>query len=1260
MNLSGISIRRPVAVSMVLIGILLLGFVSLQKIPLNLLPDITYPRITIRTEYPHAAPREVEERVTKPIESYVGIINNVVKVSSVSRPGWSEVYVEFIWGSDVDVISMDIREKLQLLDNLLPEEVEKPILLRYDPNQDPIVTLAVSGEMADLSELRRWVEMNVELELERLDGIAAVKIEGGYEDEIIVEIDEEKLTSYGLRISTVSDRLSRANVNVASGSLKHGGAKLAVRTINRFESVEDIKKVVIAEKGRQKAIGEPSAPSVSMGGMSMSGMGMGMGGGMPAGLAGLLGGMETTASQDPSTGEEKYRSLLRVEDVARVYKRHKERTEIARLNGQECIKVSVYKEGDANIVTVANEVEDALKSIRLEHRAEPRSLEWREKLKSPRRYFKKFVNTVSHVLLNYRPFKIEKEPIEIKHGINIEIISDQSVFIVQSIFSVAQTAIWGALLAVFILYVFLRNISSTFIVGMAIPVSIITTFNLMYFADISFNVMSLGGLALGVGLMVDNSIVVLENILRRRTFEPDLARSAGNGTSEVSSAITASTLTNIMVFFPILYLEGMFRQIFGDLAYTVAFSLVCSEAVALSIVPMLSVVMGNRVRLPQEMLQESGPTSEGGGGRQGGDNGPGGDAGAKKKDRGRSSVRFKNFRELRESNLRERGGTPGCLHLVVTGVSYFFFLLLVVPGAIIARKLGQGASSAIGAVAKYPLWLFDLGFNRLKSWYPGALRNLLAYPFLVMLVALFLAGTAAYGIYRLGWELLPAVDQGEFRIRVELPTGTPIQETNERIADLEEKINSISHADKITSLFATVGTGLADGEGAAKKAENLGELHVNLLDRDRRDVVDETIITEAMQSVEKSVGVEARSSKPQILSYKTPVEIELEGNDLEGLSRAAETVMKRIRRVPGLLEIESSMAGKNPEVNITIDRGKAAALGLSVSEITEVVRRKVKGEDATTFDLPEEQIDIVVALEEEDRDSPERLQRLIIPSASGDIRLGQVASIKRARGPANINRSENSRVALVQANIHGRPLGDVVADIKNALSEKEMVRALPPEIKWNITGQNEEMERSKPSLYLAIFLAIVLVYIVLAAQFESLLHPFLIMFCVPFSLVGLAVILLLTGQTINIFSLIGMLMMIGIAVNDAIVFVTTINNRRDEGMERSEAIVEAGKTRLRPISITTLTTALGMVPLALALGPGAEFRAPMALTVIGGLTSSTLFTIFVIPCLYLILDRILPRSYQHRRRIVEECEQAEQMSRQEEGEGKPRGEDDRF
>jgi len=1246
MNLSEISIRRPVAISMVVVGILLLGFVSLEKIPLNLLPDITYPKITIRTEYPHAAPREVEERVTKFVESSVGIINNVVKVSSVSRPGWSDVYVEFKWGSDIDVISMDIREKLQLLENFLPEEVERPILLRYDPNQDPILTLAVNGDMG-LSELRRWVEMNVELELERIDGVAAVKVEGGYEDEIVVDLDEERLASYGITTATVVERLKRENLNIASGSIEEGGSKIAVRTLNRFENLDDIKNVIVADKSQSgagaiaSAVSTPSAPSGGGGMTGMSGMGGGLGGlgGLLAGLSGL-----SAASSTSSTSPAARQAVIRLKDVAQVDFRHKERTEIARLEGRECIKVSIFKEGDANIVTVARAVHQAVDSIKEEHRAEPRSEEWTRKLRSPGRKLRIVGNAVSNVLLNYRPFTIEEEPIGMEHGVNIKVISDQSVFITQAIYSVAQSAVWGSMIAVFVLYVFLRNVSSTLIVGLAIPISIITTFNLMFFKNITFNIMSLGGLALGVGILVDNSIVVIENIIRRRTFEPDPRISAERGAREVGGAITAATLTNIIVFLPILYLEGMFRQIFGDLAWTVAFSTISSEVVALSLVPMLTVIMGKWVRFPQELLDDLDLPPEvrekmrrerdaelkrmEEETRQ--------SAAAPPETPAGNPLKYVNHRARREHELLVQGKKPGFLFMITTVLSFSVFVPLLLWAKAL-KKIGSGGAGLFDLVMKYPLNYFDAGFAKLKRWYPALLRRLLRRPYLVAGTGLTLSACSVLTIYLLGWELLPTVDQGEFRVRAEFPTGTPIDEANRRISVLEKKIRSIPGADQwITSVFATVGIGTAEGEGTSEKAENLGEFHVALVDWTKRDVSDEQIIADAMKSIGDEVNLVARSAKPQLLSYKTPVEIELEGADLNLLQASAIQVMQKIEQVPGLQEIESSMTELNPEVNITIDRTRASALGLSVSQITDVIQRKIKGEIATRFDLPSQQLDILVQLEKKDRATFERLKRITIPGARGDIRLEQVAAIKAGLGPATITRSGNSRVAVINANIHGRPLGDVVHDITAVLGRTN----LPPGITWRITGQNEEMQRSLPSLYLAVALALALVYIVLAAQFESLVHPFIIMFAVPFAMVGLTIILLITGQTINMFSLIGMLMMIGIAVNDAIVFVSTINQRRDDGMQRRDAIVEAGRSRLRPILITTFTTVFGMVPMAFVLGPGAELRAPMAITVIGGLLSSTVFTLMFVPSVYLMFDRIMPRSYHpHRPELTEQCEE---------------------
>jgi HAE1 family hydrophobic/amphiphilic exporter-1 len=1194
-NLGRLAIRRPVAVSMMILGIILLGFVSLGKIPLNLMPDITYPKITVRTEYPHAAPREVEERVTKFIESAVGIIQNVVKVSSISRPGWSEVYVEFQWSTDIDVIAMDIREKIQLLENLLPEEVGRPVLLRYDPNQDPILTLAVSGNM-DLSDLRRWVEMNMELELERLDGVAAVKVEGGYEDEILVDVDEQKLTSYGLSLSSISDRLRRENVNLAAGSLEEGGNRLAVRTVNRFTNLDDIRGVIVAERNASGESGAGGTSALaSMPGLSAGGMGGmmgGMGGGMVAGLGSLLaglGGISSLVGAAPAAATG-HQAVIRLRDIAAVTYQHKERSEIARLNDRECIKVSIFKEGDANIVTVARAVQAAVASIKETHRSEPRGPQWERELGSPTRKLKKFFNLVTYLLINKRFFLIPEEPIPMERGIAIEVISDQSVFILQAIYAVAQNAVIGSMLALMILYLFLRNWSSTLIVGVAIPVSFIATFNLMYFAGISFNIMSLGGLALGVGVLVDNSIIVIENILRHRAVEPDLALSARRGSDEMAMPVISGTLTNVIVFLPVLYLQGMFRQIFGDLAWTVTFSTLCSAAAALAIVPMMSVVLGKSVKLPQDYLEDLDEVK--------------GAAPAT------AAAPAPPVALAPPSPVEARKG-GGCLYWPLV-LPLKIFLLAWRAWAKVSNRMLAG-----------PLHLFDAGFRRVRHGYPELLRVLLKRPFLVSVLSVGI-GVLSVGLLNImSWEMMPSVDQGEFRVRVELPTGTPIEETNKRIAEIEERIRTIAHRATLKSLFATVGIGTAEGEGTSEKAENLGEIHVALVDPDLRSIRDELVIQEAVKALAGEVSVVARTFKPQLMSYKAPVEIEIEGRNLDDLEQASEMVLGRIQDIPGLLEVESSMGRRNPEINITVDRNRAAALGLSVSTITDVIQRKVKGEVASRFDQTDQQIDIQVQIQEKDRANLERLAKITIPSANGDIRLDQVATIKPAQGPAAITRAENGRVALITANIHGRPLGDVVRDIEARIAPL----TLPADCTLRITGQNEEMVRSLPSLYLAVALAILLVYIILASEFESLAHPFIILFTIPFAMVGMALILILTGQTLNIFTLIGILMMIGILDNVAIVLVSAINQNRDYGMERTQAIVEAARTRLRPILITNLTTILGMMPMAIAWGPGTELSAPMAITVIGGLSSATFLTLLTIPCLYLALDTLLPRTY---------------------------------
>ncbi len=859
--------------------------------------------------------------------------------------------------------------------------------------------------------------------------------------------------------------------------------------------------------------------------------------------------------------------------------------------------MSVYKEGDANVVRVAREVHKTLQRIRQNLRIYLRSENWEKRLRSPGRKLKKGLNASLGLLINAEPFRIMEEPIELINDLEMVIISDQSVFIIEAINSVIQAAIWGASIAVFVLFFFLRNAGSTAIIGLSIPISIVATFIIMYFAGISFNTMSLGGLALGVGLLVDNSIVVLENILRNRVFIEDHRESAAVGATEMATAIAASTLTNIMVFFPILYVEGMFRQVFGDLAWTVTISMMTSWVVALALIPMLSVYMGKGIRLPAELLDEM-ELPEG--------YEPPQDTPAAPAPKPRLSI--PSFPEYRKG----RASLAGAL---ITYPAVMTVTMLAFP----IRLLNLAAIRIFRAVMFYPLKGFDISFKWLKHNYPLALRRMIQRPGLVFGSSLAIALLTLVSLYALGWELMPNVDQGEFRVHIKLPTGTPILETNSRIGRIEKKINSIPQSSVVKNLFATVGVGVAEGELESEKSENIGEVNVVMLPRGEREFSDDNLMDRVREKLSDEVNLKARFSKPQLLSYKTPIEIEIVGYNLDELNSAAEKVARRIKDVPGVFDLDTSTRETNPEITIRVDRERAANFGLTVGQITDSIRKKIKGEMATRLDRGDRQVDIMVVTSEADRSTLRDLKMLSINLPSGGTTpLSSVADITPSRGPGSITRVGNSRVALVTANLSQRTLGDAVNDIKDRLNDLELARGTF----WRIAGQSEEMQRSLKSLYLALFLAVCLVYIVLAVQFESLLHPFVIMFCVPFSLVGLTLFMYITETSINVFSLIGMMMMFGISVNDAIIMITTINQRRERGMDRIEATVDAARTRLRPILITTLTTVLGMIPMALPLGEGAELRNPLAVAVIGGILSSTFFTLTAIPSAYLVIDRL--------------------------------------
>jgi len=1051
------STRRPVSVFIFAVAAVVFGLVAFGNLATDLLPDITYPSITVRTDYEGAAPLEVESLITRPVENAVGVVNNVARVISSSRTDVSEVTLEFGWGTNMDLAALDVRERLDML--VLPADAERPILLRYDPSLDPIMRLGLYGEQ-DLVRLRLIADEQVKRALERVEGVAAVVVSGGLEEEIQVEIDERQLANLGLTVDRVVNRLAQENVNLTGGRLREGQTEFLVRTVNEFLRPQDLQPIVI----------------------------------------------------DSSRG-----AMVRLEDVARVYKGHKEREVITRINGQESVEVAVYKEGGTNTVTVSDAVRGNLSGLG-------------SRLK------------------------------QVDPALELTVITDQARYIRESVSEVLRTALYGGALAILVLFLFLRSWKTTLIIGIAIPISVISTFFLMYVSGISLNIMSLGGLTLGIGLLVDNSIVVLEAIQRRRDQGMGDVEAARAGTGEVARAVVASTLTTICVFVPIVFVEGIAGQLFGDQALTVTYSLVISLIVALTVIPMLA-------------SRDFGP------GEPEPDNG-----------------------EERRSRF-----------FLLRWIDRAMFVLSVWIGRGV-KAIAGGIGWLVGALVSVPLRLFHAVYDRMARIYARHLDWVLAHPWLTVLLAFLLLGGSLSFYPQLGRELVPELIQGEFFVNTELPPGTHLDVTQRRMAGLERFAGALNG---VRTVYSINGTSNEQGGVAGEKRENIAQLTLTLDPPISRET-EEVLMALLRTSLDREEEMKYRFGRPSYFSFRTPIEIEIRGYNLVLLDRLSEELVSRMLEIPGLTDVKSSTEGGNPELQIRFDRERLASLGLNLSDVASIVRSKIQGTVATDIQREDRTIDIRLRAEEEYRDSVEDLLQLTVHQLGKTaIPLSAVAAVAEVEGPAEIRRSEGERVAVITANLVGRDLASVSEEIASAITAMN----LPSGFAWHIGGQRQEMETSFGSMRLAISLAIFMVYLVMASQFESLLHPFVILFSVPFALIGLLGTLFLFGVTISIVVLIGGILLAGIVVNNAIILVDYTNRLRREGASKLEALRQAGRVRLRPILMTTATTVLGLLPMAIGLGAGSELRSPMALTVIGGLITSTALTLLIIPAVYSVLDR---------------------------------------
>jgi HAE1 family hydrophobic/amphiphilic exporter-1 len=1049
MKIVDFSTRRPVTVAVFALAAIVFGLVAFRDLAVDLLPDIAYPSLTIRTELEGSAPAEIETLLTRPIENAVGVVNGVASVRSSSRADVSEVTLEFGWGTNMDFAALDVRERLDILQ--LPEQATRPILLRYDPSLDPVMRIGLTGD-EELIRLRLIGEREVKRLLERVEGVAAALVAGGLEEEIQVEIDERRVANLGLTVDQVVSRLAQENVNLTGGRLEEGQAEYTVRTINEIERARDLDQIIVDSNG----------PGV-----------------------------------------------VRLADVARIVRGHKERQVITRVNGKEAVEIAIYKEGGTNTVTVVDRVTRALDAVRQRLRSTGRKLD-------------------------------------------LTVITDQARYIRQSVSDVLQTAFIGGFLAILVLAFFLRSFKPTAIIAVSIPISVVAAFLLMYMSGISLNIMSLGGLTLGIGLLVDNSIVVLEAIQRKRDEGMGPVEAARTGAGEVGQAVVASTLTTICVFVPIVFVQGVAGQLFGDQALTVTYSLSVSLLVALTVIPMLA------------------------------------------------------SRRLAPLSAADREPPRGRLRRALFATS--------LAGARLLKDAARGVGRVFALLLAVPFRLFDVVFGGLQRVYPRLLDRALERraATLGLTALLFVASLAL--IPTLGSELVPELIQGEFFVDAELPPGTNLDVTSRRLAAVEAAARRLPG---VNLVYAVAGTSREQGGIAGELRENLAQVTLRLAPP--ISATRETALMDALRpELERGGDLAYRFGRPSYFSFKTPIELEIRGYNLKLLHRLADEAVGRLRRIPGLVDVKSSTEGGNPELQIHFNRQRLASLGLSVGQVAQVVRSKVLGEIVTDINREDRTIDIRLRAQERFRDSARDLRNLNVAQAGTTaIPLLAVANVEETLGPAEIRRADGERVALITANLEGRDLGGASADIQAALHQM----TFPVGFETRLGGQRQEMQTSFASMRFALLLAIFMVYLVMASQFESLLHPFVILFSVPLALIGVVATLVVFQVTLSVVVLIGVILLAGIVVNNAIILIDYTNRLRAEGVAKVEALRRAAQVRLRPILMTTGTTVLGLLPMAVGHGEGSELRAPMALTVIGGLVCATALTLLIIPVVYTILDR---------------------------------------
>jgi HAE1 family hydrophobic/amphiphilic exporter-1 len=1017
-SISEFAIKRPVFTVMITLVVLVLGFISLSRLPIDLMPNITYPTLNISTSYPNTAPEEMEQMITRPIEEAMSSVPGVEEVFSTSTQGSSRVRVMFAWGTDLDEAANDIRERIDRIIGRLPEDVDRPTLRKFDPAQSPVLML---GALSDLDpiQVRKIIDQQISYRIERVPGVASVDVWGGLEREIQVNLLPDKVKALGLPLDGIISKIRQENIDVPAGTIEKGNYEIVIRIPGVYTDIGQISDTIVAMRA--------GAP-------------------------------------------------IRLKDIASVEDSYSRITRVARINDTPGVRVMVYKQSGKNTVNIVEGVQKEIAQLSADY-----------------------------------------------PQIRFITVRDSAKFIRSAISNVASSAMYGGLLAVVVLLFFLANFRSTLVIALSIPISIIATFTLIYFGHMTLNVMSLGGLALGVGMMVDSSIVVLENIFRMKHGGTPTVTACVEGSKEVTGAIIASTVTTLIVFLPMAFVRGSSGIMFKELSYVVTFSLLCSLFVSLTLVPLLS----------SRLLA------------------------------GRAA-------------------------------------------------LGAGRGAKLAAKSRAI-------FASMEDGYKSILHYSLDHRSRVLGLAVALLAVSLFLIRFVGQEYLPQTDEGEVSVNVEMEVGTRLMVMDQKLKDVSATIKTL--VPEIESIEEGAGS------GGWRGGANQGSITLRLVPKSQRRRSSEAIAAALAKKLSNVPGavIRTRASGGQMMfgmrggGGQERLQVEVRGYDMEVAQALAEQVGRVVSDTPGVSDVRISRLEGTPEQHFMIDRQKASEMKLSVNQVADFIQTILMGTQASQYREGGREYRILVKVKNSERLDVSDILDLTVTNSDGQqISLRNVINARPMRGPQQIERRDRERIITVSGELAGRDMGSVIRDIRLGLRRVPV----PRDFTIGFTGDYEEQQKAFRELLISILLALFLVYMVMAMLYESLRDPLIVMFSVPLAVIGVVFILLLTGTTFNVETYIGCIMLGGIVVNNAILLVdyTNLLRRRDK-MPLREAIEEAGRRRLRPILMTALTTIMAMIPLALGLQEGSEVQTPLARAVIGGLISSTLITLVVVPVVYSLFEK---------------------------------------